>query len=191
MLRPTALLAYTLLSMSSLVPTLETPRLRLRGHRLDDFSQSAAMWADPVVVRYIRPAPFTEEESWARMLRHVGHWALLGYGYWVVEDKLTGELLGEAGFADFHRNTQPPALINMPEAGWVFRANAHGRGYATETVAALVAWADSHFSAPTACVIDQKNLASIRVAEKNGYRPKQLITYRGEEVMMYTRDEQG
>lgn len=146
------------------------------------------MWADPVVVRYIRPTPFTEEESWARMLRHVGHWALLGYGYWVVEDKDTGDFLGEAGFANFHRDTEPPLLTTMPEAGWVFRAEAHGRGYASETVAAIVAWADSHFDTPTSCIIERENLASIRVAEKNGYRPNQVITYRGEGLMLYTRE---
>jgi len=175
--------------MSSLVavPILETPRLRLRSHHLDDFPQCAAMWADPVVVRYIRPAGFTEEESWARMLRYLGHWSLLDYGYWAVENKQTGEFLGEAGFANFHRDTQPPLLANVPEAGWAFRAEAHGRGYASEAVAAMVSWADSHFDTPTACIIDRNNVASVRVAEKNGYRAKRLITYRGEEVMMYER----
>ena len=147
------------------------------------------MWADPMVVRYIRPTPFTGEESWARMLRHVGHWALLGYGYWVVEDKVTGEFLGEAGFATFHRDTEPPLLTNTPEAGWVLRAEAHGHGYASETVAAIVAWADAHFDTPTACIIEAQNLASIRVAEKNGYHSRQLITYRGEELMMYVREK--
>jgi RimJ/RimL family protein N-acetyltransferase len=176
--------------MSSLVaaPAIETPRSRLRAHRLDDFAQSAAMWADPVVVRYIRSTPFNDEETWARMLRHVGHWALLGYGYWVVEDKLTGEFLGEAGFANFHRVTEPPGVVNMPEAGWAFRADAHGRGYASETVAAIVAWGDSHFDTVTGCIIAEKNLPSIRVAEKNGYRPSQLITYRGERLTLYTRE---
>jgi len=149
------------------------------------------MWADPVVVRYIRPTPFTEEESWARMLRHVGHWAMLGYGYWVVEDKATGEFLGEAGFANFHRDIQPPLLGDTPEAGWVFRAAAHGRGYASETVAALAGWADSRFDTHTACIIEQENLASIRVAEKNGYRPRQFITYKGGQVMMYERKMMG
>jgi RimJ/RimL family protein N-acetyltransferase len=145
------------------------------------------MWADPVVVRYIRPAGFTEEETWARVLRYVGHWTLLGYGYWVVEDKSTGEFLGEAGFADFHRDTVPPGVINVPEAGWAFRAEAHGRGYASEAVAAMVAWGDSHFDGPTACIIEQNNAASIRVAEKNGYRASQVITYKGTELMMYRR----
>lgn len=175
--------------MSSVVavPVLETPRLRLRGHRLDDFAHCAAMWADPIVVRYIRPTPFSEEETWARVLRYVGHWALLGYGFWLVEDKLTGEFLGEAGFLNFHRDTEPPRVINVPEAGWAFRADVHGRGYASETIAAMVAWSDSHFDGSTCCMIEQQNVASIRVAEKNGYRAQQVITYRGEEVMMYTR----
>jgi RimJ/RimL family protein N-acetyltransferase len=149
------------------------------------------MWADPAVVRYIRPTPFNEEETWARMLRHVGHWALLGYGYWVIEDKLTGEFLGEAGFADFHRVTEPPGVVDLPEAGWAFRAEAHGYGCASEAVAAIVAWADAHFHTSTACMIDQQNLASIRVAEKNGYRASQLISYRGEEVIMYVRERTG
>jgi RimJ/RimL family protein N-acetyltransferase len=146
------------------------------------------MWADPIVVRYIRPTPFSEEESWARLLRYVGHWALLGYGYWVIEDKATGKFMGEAGFANYHRDIDPPLLGNMPEAGWAFAAEAHGRGYASETIAALVAWGDSHFQKTTACIIDQQNLASIRVAEKNGYRPKQMVRYKGGEVMLYTRE---
>ena len=54
--------------------------------------------------------------------------------------------------------------------------------------AAIVGWADSHFETPTACIIEQRNLASIRVSEKNGYRPHQVITYRGQELMMYTRE---
>ena len=84
----------------STVPLLETERLRLRGHRLEDLSDSAAMWADPRVTQYIRPRPFTAEESWARLLRYIGHWALLGFGYWVIEEKATGKFIGECGFAN-------------------------------------------------------------------------------------------
>ncbi len=35
------------------VPVIETTRLILRGHRLDDFPDCAAMWADPIVTRHI------------------------------------------------------------------------------------------------------------------------------------------
>jgi len=51
------------------VPPLETARLRLRGHRVEDFAACAAMWADPVVTRYIGGRPFTAEEVWTRLLR--------------------------------------------------------------------------------------------------------------------------
>src|ERR1700728_3292085 len=101
------------------VPVLETERLRLRGHRLDDFTACAAMWADPVVTRHIGGKPFSEEESWSRLLRYAGHWALLGFGYWVVEEKATGNFAGEIGFANYKRNLEPK-LEDMPEIGWVF-----------------------------------------------------------------------
>jgi RimJ/RimL family protein N-acetyltransferase len=173
---------------SVIVPTLETERLRLRGHRLNDFAHSAAMWADPQVIRYIRGRPFTEEECWARLMRYVGHWALLGFGYWVVEEKATDKFLGEAGFADYHRDLQPP-LSGTPESGWAFAADAQGKGYATEAMRAIVAWGDTHFGpVPTACIIDPQNLASIRVAEKNGYRQAQPASYMGESVLLFRRE---
>ncbi len=35
-----------------LVPTIETDRLRLRGHRMADARACAAMWADPAVAQH-------------------------------------------------------------------------------------------------------------------------------------------
>jgi len=171
-------------------PVLETERLRLRGHRVEDFAHCAAMWSDPQVTRFIRPQPFTQEEVWARLLRYVGHWTLLGFGFWLVEEKHTGDFMGEAGFANYKRGIEP--LGDMPEIGWVLAAHAHGKGYATEAVGAVVAWGDQHFgAAATACIIDQQNLASIRIAEKHGYRAQQIVSYKGEALMLYVREAVG
>ncbi len=170
------------------VPVLETERLKLRGHRLDDFADSATMWADPKVTRYLRRQPFSEEESWTRLLRYVGHWAVLGFGYWVVEEKAAGRFLGEVGFADYKRDIEP-SLNGVPEIGWVFAVHGHGRGYATEAVSAAISWGEQHFGAVrTACIIGPENLASIRVATKCGYRELQLTTYKGEPTVMYVRE---
>src|SRR5208337_2226490 len=109
------------------VPVLETERLRLRGHCIDDFSDSAAMWADPAVTRYIGDKPLTEEESWTKFLRYVGHWSLLGFGYWVVEEKATGHFAGEIGFADYKRDLQP-SLKGVPEIGWSSPQKRTARG---------------------------------------------------------------
>jgi RimJ/RimL family protein N-acetyltransferase len=171
------------------VPVLETERLKLRGHRLEDFAACAAMWADPVVARYIGGKPLTEEESWTRFLRYVGHWALMGFGYWVVEEKATGSFIGEMGFANLKRNMEP-SLGDTPEIGWVFASQAHGKGYATEAVRAAVAWGDLHFGqSRTACIIHPENLASIRVAEKCGYRELSLATYKGHAVRLFVRNQ--
>ncbi len=173
---------------SEKVPILETERLTLRGHRLDDFAGCAAMWADPQVTRYIGGKPLTEEEAWARFLRYVGHWALLGFGYWVAEEKATGSLVGEIGFADYKRQIEP-SLKGVPEVGWVLASHAHGKGYATEAVRAVVAWGDAHLSsARTACIIAPENVASIRVAVKCGYRESAATSYKGQPTLMFVRE---
>ena len=169
------------------VPILETERLKLRGHRRADFSDCAAMWGDAIVTRYIGGKPFSQEEVWARLLRYVGHWAWLGFGYWAIEEKATREFIGELGFADFKRDIKP-SLEGTPELGWVLASRMHGKGYATEAVRAALAWGDEHFGpARTACIIHPENLASIRVAEKCGYREFQRATYKGHETILFER----
>ena len=126
------------------VPVLETERLKLRGHRLDDFADCAAMWADAAVTRFIGGKPLSEEEAWTKFLRYAGHWALLGFGYWVAEEKATGKFVGELGFADYKWEIEP-SLKGTPEIGWVLAAAFHGKGYATEAVRAVVEWGDSYF----------------------------------------------
>ena len=78
-----------------IAPPIETPRLSLRGHTIEDFADSAAMWGDPNVTRFIGGRPFSEEEVWSRLLRYAGHWALKGFGYWVVRERSSGRFVGE------------------------------------------------------------------------------------------------
>ena len=108
-------------------PELVTERLILHGHGLKDFAESAAMWGDPDVVRFIGGRPFTEEECWTRLLRYVGHWAAMGYGFWAIREKATGRFVGEVGFADFRRELDPP-FGDTPEMGWALNAWAQGKG---------------------------------------------------------------
>ena len=151
------------------VPIVETARLVLRGHRLDDFEASFAMWSDPVVTRYIGGKPSTEQQTWSRLMGYVGHWSLMGFGYWVIEEKSSGRFVGEAGFADFRR-VIAASMRDVPEIGWTLASRFHGKGYATEAVRAVVAWGDVRFGpARTVCLINAENLASIRVAQKCGY----------------------
>ena len=169
------------------VPLLETARLRLRAHRPEDHADCTALWADPAVVRHIGGRPSTAEETWRRMLASRGLWSLLGYGYWAVEEKAGGRYVGDVGFGDFRREIEP-SLVGMLEFGWVLSPAMHGRGYASEAVAAATAWADAHLPNMRAvCLINAGNAASIRVAEKAGFREWQRTSYHGEPALVFSR----
>jgi len=164
---------------------IETARLVLRPHTRADFDDSAAMWGDPEVTRFISGKPCTREESWARLLRNVGHWDVLGFGYWVARDA-AGRFVGEIGFADFQREVEP--RLDAPETGWVLARGAHRQGFATEAVRAILAWGERHFGSPRACcIIDPDNAPSVHVAEKCGFVKIADGTYRGEPTLVFTR----
>jgi RimJ/RimL family protein N-acetyltransferase len=175
----------------SAAPVLQTDRLRFRAHTAADFEALAAMWGNPDVTRFIGGRPFTREECWTRLLRSAGHWALMGFGFWVVEERASGKFIGEAGFMDFKRDIEPP-VVDLPEAGWAFIPDAHGRGIATETARAVVAWGDAHFGErQTTCLIDVAHSASIRVAEKCGYREWRRVKYHGQDEILFLREARG
>jgi len=169
------------------IPVIETARLRLRAHTPADLPACAAMWADEGVTRYIGIKPSTLQETWSRMLRYAGLWAFLGYGYWAIEELASREFIGELGFADFKRDGLA-ALEGVPELGWALASHAHGKGYATEAVGAVLGWADVHLQAPrTVCLISAENGRSIRVAEKSGYRKIDELPYGGTTALIFER----
>lgn len=167
---------------------LTTQRLLLRPHSLADFEESAALWAEPEVVKFISGTPSTREESWTRLLRYIGHWQALGFGYWVVCDRHDNSFLGEVGFADFHRQVTP-ALPDVPEAGWVLAPRVHGRGIATEAVARILQWADTEAGWPrTLALFSPDHAASQHVAHKLGYRAADEVHYKGQLTRVMMRE---
>ena len=170
------------------VPVLETERLRLRAHRADDHAALSATWADPLVYRYLSGQPTSPPDAWMRLLRYGGLWSMLGYGYWAVEEKASGQLIGDIGYADFRRGVTP-SLDGMPELGWVLASQAHGKGYASEALAAVQAWGDSHFGTHrSCCIIDPENVASTRLAAKAGFDLWMEGQVHGSNVHVFTRD---
>lgn len=166
-------------------PILETVRLRLLGHGVGDLDDSLALWSHPEVTRYIGGRPFGREEVWARVLRYIGHWAASGYGFWQVRERATGRFVGEAGLADFQREIAVP-LVGA-EAGWVLAPWAHGQGYATEAMTAVLGWGAANGHPHTVCLINRDNTASLRVAAKLGYSELARTDYKGSDVLVFER----
>jgi RimJ/RimL family protein N-acetyltransferase len=167
-------------------PNIETARLRLRAHRPDDFAACRAIWSDPQVVRHIGGKPATGEDAWRRLLTYAGLWSLLGFGYWAIEARHSGEYVGDIGFAEFQRDIDP-SLHGMLECGWALARAAQGQGYASEALAAIETWRRVHFPESRAvCIIAPDNPASIRVAEKAGLCRWCETTYHGEPTLVFT-----
>lgn len=176
--------------MLQVAPLLETDRLVLHAQTVGDFNASAALWADAGVTRYIGGRPFTHSESWVRIIRNAGHWAALGFGMWVVRERDSGRYLGEVGFHELRRDTTP-SFHGVPEAGWVMNPFAHGKGYATEALTAIMGWCDGALKAPrTVCIIDPGNDASLRVAGRIGFVEYAKTTFNDHPTLILERFNQ-
>jgi RimJ/RimL family protein N-acetyltransferase len=147
-------------------PTLETPRLILRGWRPDDVAAYAAMLADDETARFITAhgRGLDPDEAWNEAVWLVGHWQMLGYGMFVVEERSTGAFLGRVG------PLRPPRWPAF-EMAWALARGARGKGYATEAARAAVAWSFETLPLERiVSIIDPRNAASERVAERLGQR---------------------
>ena len=126
----------------------------------------------------------SRSEAWRSIAFLLGHWQLRGYGMWAAEDKQTGEFVGRIGL---HNPEGWPVF----EVGWLIDRARWGEGLATEGGAAAMQFAferlhRDHISS----VIQPKNNASIRVAEKLGMKRESSTQIDGIDVVIYGRDRQ-
>jgi RimJ/RimL family protein N-acetyltransferase len=166
---------------------IETTRLRLRPHQIADFNRYLPLWVLPEPPGTHAPVQLTPEEVWARLLRFVGHWSHFNYGLFIVEDRVSGELVGEVGLAHFMRGLGP-RFDEAPEAAWRVLATRRGAGIAQEAMSAALGWFDRTITARrTVCLIHAANEASVRVATRLGYGPFDHCEFKGLPATLFER----
>jgi len=165
------------------VPELETERLLMRGWRFTDYEPWTAILAEPDVGAGLgKPDGMTPHEAWLDMSVLAAHWAIRGFGHWVLEQRDGGELVGRAGL--YH----PPDWPAM-EVGWTVARKHWGKGYAPEAARAACAWAHAQLGAQhVVSLIHPGNSQSIRVAEKLGETLEGRHSTRGFDLLVYGTD---
>ena len=175
------------ISQLTSAPTLETERLTLRALRADDLDALFDIWSHQDVIRFLGGTPLGREDTWRRSVTASGLWPLIGFGYWIVELKEDGRLVGQAGFADFKRDMEP-SIEGEPELGYIFHPSVHGQGIAFEACQAALHWTDTNLAAPSVpAIISPDNAASIRLAERLGFDRGPDAIYRDKSVALFRR----
>ncbi|WP_182548876.1 GNAT family N-acetyltransferase [Phyllobacterium myrsinacearum] len=111
----------------------ETPRLRLRPWRPQDRAPFFALNSEPAVRRYLMP--LTREGSDAMLDRIDAQFAENGWGFWALEERQSGALIGMCGLAHIPwKAFFTPAV----EIGWRLSTPWQGKGLAREAAEAVL-----------------------------------------------------
>jgi ribosomal-protein-alanine N-acetyltransferase len=152
--------------MSVHPPTLETDRLRLRPFAADrsDVDAMVPVLGDPVSMRWY-PAPFDLEGTRTWVEHQLARYEADGTGLLVIEDLVTGEVLGDCG--PMFQEVDGDRFL---ELGWHVRRDRQREGIATEAGAACRDWAFVTMRPEfLISLIRPENVGSWRVAEKLGF----------------------
>lgn len=144
---------------------IETERLRLRPFA-DDLSDVDALHAIQSDAEHMRAYghPFSRDETTAWIRRAIAHEHEHGYALWVIEERSTGEFLGNCG--PIHSHVDGTDEI---EIGWSVTPRRVNQGIATESAAAVLAYCFEMLAPPRVIsLVRPENPASCRVAEKIG-----------------------
>jgi ribosomal-protein-alanine N-acetyltransferase len=142
---------------------MESPRLWLREMRLDDVESLHAIQSDPEHMRFY-PHPFSMEESRAWIEKNLVRYERLGYGLWAVEDKETGEFLGNVG-----PTLQQVDGVDEVELGWSITPTRVRQGIASEAAAACRDDCFTRLDLPyVIALVRPENTPSRGVAERIG-----------------------
>ncbi|MCY4334357.1 MAG: GNAT family N-acetyltransferase [Litoreibacter sp.] len=143
----------------SLIPVLETERLILRAPIMEDFPAFAEIEMSDRAI--YMGGPLNREDTWLDFTQCLASWMLNGYGMWSVTTKdgaLQGFVTIVRGYEDLE-----------PELGYFFRAEAEGKGYASEAAKAARDFGIDEIGVGSlVSYIDGKNAASVNVAAKIG-----------------------
>ncbi len=160
-----------------MIPVVDTTDLILRGYHEDDFDAFARFGASSRAA--FVGGPHDRWDSWRAFLAGIGHWALRGFGMWIIEHRATGDVVGRVGM-----------ILNdgwdEPELGWHIYDGFEGQNLAFQAVRAARHYGASHQGLDRVIsYIDRQNIRSIRLAHRLGANFERETTLLGKPCQIF------
>lgn len=148
---------------------LTTGRFKLLPPVAADLPDLIELIAHEETRRFLGPVSADAKSQADRLLRNAGSWALFGYGVFMVRRRGEAQIIGSCGVFHSWRGFGQ-GMDDVPEAGWIIHRDAWGQGVAGEVMHAALEWFDiAHGPRRIACMIEDGNTASERIAAKLGF----------------------
>ncbi len=154
-----------------MIPTINTERLILRPMLESDFEEYCEYGLDPQVMKYIRPVESKDavkemfvgfQKDW---VGEEGAWQALA-----VALKDSGKLIGDVGFR--YKSKENLQI----EIGYKFHTEAHGKGYGSESMDALVKHINDYWDFhKLVAYCDPRNTASYKLMQRYGMTQEGLF----------------
>jgi ribosomal-protein-alanine N-acetyltransferase len=167
------------------IPTIETPRLKLRAFTPSDLDLLYAIVSDRDVIRYFpRTEPWPRETVQDIVQRQTDHWQRHGFGWYAAECRECNELLGWCGLCVLDETRETEIKYLLKQSHW-------GRGLATEGASRCLNDGFRDFDLEMIIgLVHPENVASQRVLEKIGLKFSNRASYFGIDVLRYTIDRE-
>ena len=126
---------------------------------IEDFEAYAALFAS---ARAEHMGPLKRRQAWYYFTSDVAQWALHGFGAWGIEERQTGDFLGQIAISR-------PDHFPETELGWFLLEGAEGKGIAFEAAQEARRFAQDQLQLKTlVSYIAPGNHRSIKLAERLG-----------------------
>ena len=149
----------------SRLPTLQTPRLRLRPLAESDVADVFAVFSDPVVMRYWDGAVMTTLQDAMKYIDHINHgFRRRDLFQWGVAEAATDAVIGTCTL------THCSTAHQRAEIGFALRQARWNQGLGAEAVGALIAFAFETLELHRLeADVDPRNDRSLRLLERFGF----------------------
>jgi RimJ/RimL family protein N-acetyltransferase len=157
---------------------LESARLKFRPCAQEDLDLLLRHWTQPLVRRYLFDDRIADRPTVKTFIRQsAGNFTELGFGLWLLTDKVDGGFHGVCGFTE--KDGSPDLLFSIEPEHW-------GQGLATESATSVMAYAFKALNvSQIVATVDKPNTMSIRILEKLGMRLQAEELIQGHPILFY------